>query len=67
MFLVPSEDVRRSLFFFEQGSGVLKQPRHHFMLDVYKKDLKGRKQIEETIMAEHGLKVGVLSYGATKL
>eukprot|EP00434_Breviolum_minutum_P043865 symbB.v1.2.039121.t1/scaffold6359.1/size18783/1 len=31
-------------------------PLHHFMLDVYKKDLKGRKQIEETIMAEHGLK-----------
>ena len=30
--------------------------RHHFMLDVYKKDLKGRKQIEETIMASHGLK-----------
>lgn len=32
-------------------------PLHHFMLDVYKKDLKGRKQIEETIMASHGLKV----------
>ena len=52
--------------FFRTGSGVRNQPRHHFMLDVYKKDLKGRKQIEETIMAEHGLKVGLLSY-ATKL
>ncbi len=30
------------------------------MIDVYKKDLKGRKQIEETIMAEYGLKVGGL-------
>lgn len=29
---------------------------HHFMLDVYKKDLKGRKAIEETIMAQFGLK-----------
>ena len=29
------------------------------MLDVYKKDLKGRKQIEETIMATHGLKAEI--------
>ena len=29
------------------------------MLDVYKKDLKGRKQIEETIMASHGLKAQI--------
>ncbi|CAK9034191.1 E3 ubiquitin-protein ligase PRT1 (Proteolysis 1 protein) (RING-type E3 ubiquitin transferase PRT1) [Durusdinium trenchii] len=30
---------------------------HHFMLDVYKKDLKGRKAIEESILAVFNLKV----------
>lgn len=67
MCLVGSEDVRRSVVFFKNRFWCSEKPRHHFMLDVYKKDLKGRKQIEETIMAEYGLKVGVLSYGATKL
>ena len=55
------------LFFFsgiyhwwpDIATGTSDWSRHHFMLDVYKKDLKGRKQIEETIMASHGLKAQI--------
>mmetsp|Transcript_65375 Transcript_65375/g.115994 ORF Transcript_65375/g.115994 Transcript_65375/m.115994 type:complete len:293 (-) Transcript_65375:2-880(-) len=31
-------------------------PLHHFMLDEYKKDLKGRKQVEEALLDRLGLK-----------
>ncbi|CAJ1431408.1 unnamed protein product [Effrenium voratum] len=34
---------------------------HHFMLDIYKKDLKGRKAIEESILAAFNLKAPVVS------
>lgn len=37
------------------------------MLDVYKKDLKGRKQIEETIMAKFGLKAAWLTTDMSRL
>ncbi|CAJ1431406.1 unnamed protein product [Effrenium voratum] len=36
-------------------------PLHHFMLDIYKKDLKGRKAIEESILAAFNLKAPVVS------
>eukprot|EP00930_Biecheleria_cincta_P091915 TRINITY_DN81615_c0_g1_i1.p1 TRINITY_DN81615_c0_g1~~TRINITY_DN81615_c0_g1_i1.p1 ORF type:complete len:299 (+),score=44.49 TRINITY_DN81615_c0_g1_i1:45-899(+) len=36
-------------------------PLHHYMIDEYKKDLKGRKQVEEMILDKLGLKLPLVA------